>query len=218
MQSIPNGIVTGRGGLVAYVGAADLFDCYLEQLTGGVVKPLTAQEALAQSGARAVLDGPMFKIVGEGGYASARAFRLDYRVQSEVGTEDGGDATNARGITLSIVEGVAIVRGGDDPHPAARVAVQLYPTLVRNGKTVASRELNREHTWRAGVAVLSDGRIALAVAPGTMRGFAGALREQLGAVDAGYGDGGGSTRLLLDDGRVFGSRENRRVASWLLLR
>jgi len=174
-----------------------------------VVSGATVRTSGPPAGVLAALDGPMFAAIGSG-----RA-RIKYRHYDQ---DAGVDlpTTDPSGLTVSVVDGAAVVRDGATVVRGAKVAVQLYPSLVRGGAVVARADINRERVWRAALCVLRDGRLAFAVAVGSMVAFARALAD-LGAVDAGYTDGGSSTRLQTD-GDAYGSSRPRAVASWLVVR
>lgn len=183
-------------------------------------RPHTAAEVLDLCPeAEALIDGPMFHL-GEGAaeYATYRVGELDYRyVDTQDGdAADGGAATDRKGVTLNIVPpGLAVWFDGDHVAAGALTAVQLYPTLVRAGRVVASGTINRAKVWRAGVGTIGDD-VVFAVGIASMAEFAAWLLL-LGCREAGYTDGGGSTRLCVREHGVpsAGSRENRRVPSWL---
>jgi hypothetical protein len=84
---------------------------------------------------------------------------------------------------------------------------------VLDGSVVTSPDIDYDVVWRAGLAAMADGSMALAVMQSSMDDFARAL-QGAGAVQAGYTDGGGSAALVTPDG-VAGSSEGRRVATWL---
>lgn len=212
-----------EGGLIWLPFAASQLGCWEDPAGAHQARPHTAAEALLRNpDALAALDGPMFEVTDRAHprYRDYATGRLDYRLYESEGIavdDDGGTRTDGRGITLSVVGGVAQVLDGDCVALHARAAVQLYPTLIRHKAVVAGERVNRDAVWRAGVAVLGDGSLAFAVMRASMRAFAQALLAK-GAVDAGYTDGGGSARLQLASGRWWGSTENRRVLSWLLVR
>lgn len=175
---------------------------------------------------QAALDGPMFDRCDSGligtdaeRYAASQCARILYaHFDRESGlnipsTEPGS------GITIGVREnGEAFSVSGGVVPADARTAVQLFPTLVRDGQVIVSNDGNNaERNWRAGMGVLRDGRLAFAVMNGaSMPVFAQALIDA-GFVSAGYSDGGGSTSLITPGARV-GSSEGRRVASFLVAR
>lgn len=120
-------------------------------------------------------------------------------------------------MTISVVNGEAFVTSGSTIARGADVAVQLYPSLVRNGQNIASRSTDAERTWRAALVMLDKKTLAFAIGQRvSMYEFAEALIAA-GARDAGYTDGGGSTSLWSKANATrFGSAENRAVPSWLV--
>lgn len=209
--------MSGRGFVTHVLEPAQL-GVWVDPAPGGREVPHTAREALAAlPQAVAVLDGPMFRIADPAhpDYRRYRAGKIDYHVVDRaLGIEDdGGSATDTRGITLSVLGNAAFVAKGDRVAEGADVAVQLYPSLIENGVVVASPSVNADEVWRAGVGLRADGKLILAVGRGTMRWFAEQLAAA-GATQAGYTDGGGSTRLETRE-RFWGSTENRRVVCWL---
>jgi hypothetical protein len=170
--------------------------------------------ALQRSGAVAVLDGAMFRVRDGRGYREGGDAQLEYRAADGSGLEhDGGAATDARGVTIGVAGGYAYALDGDQVPVGSTCAVQLYPALVRGGVNVANPRVNRALVWRAGLCAMRDGQLAFAVGRMSMHAFAETL-VTLGAEDAGYTDGGGSTCLLTREGR-WGSREDRPVATYL---
>lgn len=183
-------------------------------------RPHTAAEVLDLCpAAEAVLDGPMFHVADR--YANYETYKvgvLDYRyIDTQDGdTADGGALTDRKGCTLSIVPpGVSLWFDGDHVAPGALAAVQFYPALVRAGRVVASAQVNRSKVWRAGIGSINED-VVFAVGVATMSDFAHWMLL-LGCTEAGYTDGGGSARLAVREQGVpsAGSRENRRVPSWL---
>ncbi len=170
----------------------------------------TAQEALdAVPGALIALDGPMYRETGTG--------RGDpqYALLDRTAGLDEPSERSASGISLGIVDGRWAVRPGGVLPTGSKTGVQLYPTLVLDGQVQSTAAHDQGREWRAGVAALRDGRILFATGQMAMADFARELLA-LGAVHAGYTDGGGSARLVARDGTWRGSRENRAVPSWLL--
>lgn len=182
------------------------------------VQRITAQQALENDPSiSAVLDGPMYDDVG-----STDAV-LDYGYFDRVAHIEEPGMRPRSGITLLVNtdgsvryddQGSAIPdRLSDD----TLVAVQLYPALLLDRENATNRTQNTSTDWRAGLAYMDDGQLALAVMRAPMWEFAEALRSA-GAVHAGYTDGGGSTLLQTARGEHRGSSENRAVASWLGIR
>lgn len=173
----------------------------------------------------AILDGPMFGLVGGGtDYQNARAARLSYRYFDQRRGIDTASSYPERGATLSVGgDGVASWSQGAREVRGAVFAVQGYPELVRAGANVASERNDRDATGRAGFGVLSDGRVFFAAGRSGMREFAAALLAvEVGGArvrDAVYTDGGGSTVLALrGPGGVILAQglEGRRLPSYLL--
>lgn len=190
---------------------------WAEPLSASHTKPHSPSEALAMSGAKAVLDGPMFEHCsgGDSDVTSQCDVIRFLQFDASRGLSFGGDSPRA-GVTISVVGGRAVAASGASPASGASVAVQLYPALVLGGRNVASNAsgTNGNSEGRAGLAILSDGRVAFCDGFLDMEGFANALIS-VGATDAGYTDGGGSTALWLEDGTMYGASEHRRVATWL---
>jgi len=211
--------ILSAGGLSYVRFPASQMGVYLDNIGDNLAKPHTAAEVLALCPeAEAVLDGPMFEIAdGTGEYAKYKKGKLDYRYLDthDGDNASGGTATDRKGCTLSIVGGVPGWSDGDSVAPGSSVAIQFYPTLVRQGVVVASATVNTSKVWRAGVGSIGND-IVFAVMVGTMAEFAIALLA-LGCLDAAYGDGGGSARLAVREAGVpsRGSSENRRVPSWI---
>lgn len=173
----------------------------------------------------AILDGPMFGLVGGGtDYARARAARLSYRYFDARRNIDTASSYPERGATLSVGgDGAASWSQGAREVRGAVFAVQGYPELVRSGANVASERNDRDAVGRAGFGVLSDGRVFFAVGRAGMREFAAELLavQVAGArvVDAAYTDGGGSTVLALrGPGGVIVAEglDGRRLPAYLL--
>lgn len=117
------------------------------------------------------------------------------------------------GATVAVVDGVAQVHRG--AFEGAPVAVQGYPSLVFEGAVTTSPDIDAETVGRVALAVMRDGRVALAVATLPMDRFARALRDA-GATFAVYLDGGSSTWLRTSD-HTHGS-SGRRLPSFVVLR
>jgi len=192
----------------------------------GVVVPDTAATARtvleANPRADAVLDGPMFATArGEGGYDTFQHGTVEYLLLDAARGVAVPSQHPERGLTVSVRDGVAYVADGASVPAGATVAVQGYPTLVRNGVSVASTARDTERVGRAALGVFRDGRVVLASGVGAMAAFAERLAA-LGVRDAVYTDGGGSTGLVVrgPDGVLVGSDaddpDGRRVPSWLV--
>jgi hypothetical protein len=202
-----------RGALTLVAFPPSALRLALDSTAPGRVKYKRASEVLAsRPSALAVLDGPMY---GPGG-------RLLYKHFDKAAGVDEPGVNPGRGVIIRVLEnGTAVAsseaRPTDLPAPgAARVAVQLQPELVRDGRAVASGKGNlSERVWRAALCILADGRLAFAVMVASMPDFAAAL-VAAGATAAGYTDGGGSGEITLRSGERYGHKEDRAVASWLV--
>lgn len=144
--------------------------------------------------AKAVAAAPMFGRTGSvncGGGIKPCTKLIDL----ENGVEFAGSSRLAsRGITLSIVNGRAVVKPGNVVEPQASVAVQLYPTLVQGGRNVGSGEVESSV---AGLGVTADGRlVSVVAASGSLRQLADELIRR-GAIAAGYTDAGSSAALYV---------------------
>lgn len=202
------------------------FGLYAQPLNAdGSVAPHTAAEALAASGASAVLDGPMFHLCGgQSGYRTASCAKLDYlHFDPAAGLDFAGSPSTAGegGVVIVTSSGTAEALAARERQNVRRtfdlrVGVQLYPWLVARGEPApqSTAGSNGNAEWRAALGILRDGRMAFAVGAYSMPDFAARL-ARAGFVSAGYTDGGGSTRLQLADGTYRGAGEDRRVASWM---
>lgn len=195
-------------------------------LAPGQATPLTSSEALARDpSVAAVLDGPMFrKCAGQpDDYRTYTCAQLEYRLLDRRAGVDVPTQHPARGFTLSVTpDGRASVADGAAVAEGAVFAAQGYPQMVRRGTAhrMSDAGSNDERVWRAGWGLLSDGMVILAVANQTMQQFADALAAlslagNVRVTDFVYGDGGGSGRLVVRDGQMAGSSENRRVPVWI---
>lgn len=196
----------------------------------GHVVPTTAAEALAATGALAVLDGPMFELCGAVSgatqveqYRNATCAKLQaLHIDPRRGLRTVGvPSTDGWGGVLSIESGhpvasLAMNRAQFLQTLDLDVAVQLRPTLVADGDALSQSTAGSNTTaeWRAACGILADSRLAFAIGVFSMQEFANRL-ARAGFGRAWYTDGGGSTRIELADGTHFGASENRRVASWL---
>lgn len=187
----------------------------------GQVVPSSASEALVATDAEWVLDGTMFNLCdAPPGATEAQRYAASQCARPRFGLYDAARGIDipsgapAEGLTIgSYGDGSSFVVDGYTKPDGARVAVQLFPALVRGGNIVASGSVDTTAEWRAALASMNDGTLALAVAPASMLGFASALKAA-GVRDAGYTDGGGSARLA-SASAVHGASENRRVAFWI---
>lgn len=188
-----------------------------DPIDAGSAVPHTPGEALSLSGADAVLDGPMFANCSSSTYAGSSCAVVRFeQYDAGRGTSFTG-SSSGDGLTIALVDGRAVASDGASIPEGASVAIQCYPALVRNGQVVASNGpgTNGNAEQRAAVCIMSDGRVALATGAMDMVSFATVLAA-VGAVDAGYTDGGGSTALWLSDGQRFGASEQRKVATWVV--
>jgi len=190
---------------------------------GNGATPIKPIDILNASGAVAALNGPMFGVCpgqnlprGNAQYGVSSCDTLQYFEY------DAGQSLNvqglyaSRGITISVVNGEATATSGGSFPSDASVAVQLYPALIDNGHIVASQDKDTDRVWRSGLAILSTGQLMFAVGQMSMYDFASSLAD-LGAIYAGYTDGGGSTAMVAS-GEFAGSSEGRPVPSWLIVR
>lgn len=184
--------------------------------------PIASFDVLAQAGAVAALDGPMFRHCagqnlppGNAAYALSQCGYPEFLVYDASTVSYEGENPN-EGITISIANGRASVARGARLAPNAQVAVQLFPTLVFEGAVeVSNSGTNANAERRAALAIFPD-RLAFIVGASDMISFARAIRD-LGAIAAGYTDGGGSTSLITPQG-YYGAGEHRRVPTWLIVR
>lgn len=211
------------GPLWLYVFDPSTLGVWADPQGGANVAPHASADAVRFSGAQAVLDGPMFgHATADGNDATSPSDRVEYG-QADAARGISFDSTRpSDGATISVVNGVASASDGWSPASGASAAVQGYPAMIRGGQNVAVAQgynavgHNGDPVDRAGLAILSDGRLAFVIAPYgiDMEGFATAA-QAAGAVELVYGDGGGSGSLHLADGTYHGSSEHRRVATWL---
>lgn len=182
-------------------------------------RPCTASEALAAvPSAFVVLDGVMFSNCDPAarGYGDSRCGDPTYLLlDRSTGLHEPSERADV-GMTISIVGCRAVAKPGAAVATGASVAVQGYPTLVRDG--VARRfsdDASMRTTWRAGFGITRSGHVVLAIAYMQLGEFAEWARS-IGATDFVYSDGGGSGRMQWRDGRWVGSTEDRRVPSFLV--
>jgi len=192
----------------------------------GQYTPVRLSEVMADPLTLAALDGPMFHNCDAGAsYASSdcvnpRFAELDKGV-AILEPSDRGEA--AIGVYLSVVDGRAEWSVSGPINTQASVGVQMYPSLVIDGRvpSLSVTGSNGQREGRAGVLGFANGEIAFAVGTDTLAGF-GQRCRQTGAVWGGYTDGGGSTALAMrnEDGTVrkWGASENRPVAVFLVAR
>ncbi len=205
---------------IVYFAPAEL-GIYTKSVAGGFA-PISPATILRDADALAALNGPMFDVCGgqslprgNAEYAVSRCDVLEYRHQD--GSLQAPGVYPDRGMTFSVLgDGSVRVLHGDHAVQGAKVAIQTYPSLVQDGRSVVASSSNTDIVWRSALVRLRDGRMAFAVMIATMSSFADALVDA-GALDAGYTDGGGSTAAVTVDGRA-GSSEGRPVPSWLVVR
>lgn len=192
-----------------------MLSLYSDVINGASAVPHDVSEALRNSGAEAVLDGPMFeKSDPSKPYSQQTSGTVEYRHYDLSGGINIPTSYPSRGITISVMpDGSTQAGNGSAVPPGARVSVQLYPALVING--AVQHVTDNGAASRAALVVLRDGRMAFAAGPSMqLSDFAQALAES-GALYAGYTDGGGSTSLA-STGFYTGSSEHRKVLTWLL--
>ena len=187
--------------------------------------PKTTEELVRQfPGIVAALDGSMFDYAaGEphdyGSYRrGVNRFAMFYPPRGI----DYGGLTPRDGVTLGVLaSGRTYAKRGNTHEPGSMWAAQFFPPLVFDG-VVTPTLSDVDNNKRAGVGFLRDGKAFLAVAPSmSMPEFARTLRD-MGAVNAGYSDGGGSAALYADvegDGvpEYTYNLRGRRVISWVTI-
>lgn len=161
----------------------------------------------------ALLDGPMFSVPGGEGYGTYGLANLKYRYLDRGRGIDVPSEFPSRGGTVSVVNGQAFYKNGDAIENGATLAIQGYPSIVENGRNVASTRNDTNTTGRSAVGIFRDGRIAFAVGTFSMREFANRL-IQIGILNAAYTDGGSSTALF-GPGVSIGLRA-RRLPAYLI--
>lgn len=193
---------------------------YAKPVAGGFA-PVSPATILRDADAVAALNGPMFDVcsgqaipAGNAGYARSVCDVLEYRHQD--GAVQARGSYPSRGMTFSVMGDSVVVQHGDQAVAGAKVAIQGYPPLVDSGQNVAMYSPNVDTVWRSALALMRDGRLALAIGNMPMPLFAARLLEA-GATYAAYTDGGGSTALVTESG-ITGSSEHRPVPSWLVVR
>lgn len=119
------------------------------------------------------------------------------------------------GMLLAVKDGKAAVASTGAIPSGVDVAVQLYPSLVRGGRSVASRSNDTERTWRAALVLLDKNTLAFVIGQSlSMYEFAERLIAA-GAREAGYTDGGNSGTLWTPSA-TFGAGNARAVPSFLV--
>ena len=195
----------------------------------GQTIPMRGVGALALDHAAVLAaNGPMFDNCsgqpslppGNAAYAASHCSVLRYRGvdRSRSINAPGTPGASLDGMTISVVGGRAVATVANVVPPGASVAVQLYPALLSNGHVLATADRDTDRVQRAGLFIMADGRLGLAMGPGlSMLSFANAAKLN-GALSGGYTDGGGSARWALRDGTWYGASEDRPVASWIVIR
>lgn len=118
------------------------------------------------------------------------------------------------GVTLSIVGGKATAAQGSAVAPGASVAVQLYPTLVWNGRPSGGGS----ESSVAGLGLLQNGRLLYLVASGGSLADLAAEFVRRGAVAAGYTDAGSSAALYVRGSGWKGVHARApKLPGWLLV-
>ena len=225
-------MIDHRAGLTIYPFAPSELGLYAKSPDAdGRVVPSTAAEAIAATGARAVLDGPMFELCGTvTGATQIEQYRTATCAKLQALHYDRARGLNVVGVPSTAGNGLVLLAtetGTIEVDPSTnrtqvaqtldlRVAVQLRPWMVRGGRALGQSTAgsNGSAEWRAALGQLADGQLALAIGAYAMQDFANRL-VAAGFVEAGYTDGGGSTRIELASGEHYGAGENRRVASWI---
>lgn len=194
----------------------------------GQTIPIRGIGALAlDHAALLVANGPMFDNCsgqnlppGNASYAHSHCSILRFRAtdRSRDLNAPGAARVSLNGMTISVVGGRAVATVANIVPAGATVSVQLCPPLLSNGHVLATPDRDTDHVYRAGLFIMADGRLGLAMGPGlSMLSFTNAARLN-GAVTGGYLDGGGSARWALRDGTWYGASEDRPVASWIVIR
>ncbi len=185
--------------------------------------PCYALEAAAlYPKALGLLDGPMFGFcAGEPhSYPSYQCGATQTALHDGwTGATQRGSMPRAGGTLVRRGSRATVVSGLPDPATlsGADLVLQARPELVRDGVVVASASIDGDATRRAAVALLGPDVAALVVSrPMGNHAFAVALQRLLGATEALYTDGGGSTELLVAGRPVGGTTgRSRRVPSFV---
>lgn len=220
-------VLSERDGLVLVEFDPATLGIFAKPTSSERYEPVTLSDAMWDQDVLAALDGPMFGNCDPGSsYATSNCADPRFaQLDQSVGVSDPPNRGEENsGVSVSIVDGLAIWSGGSGFDRRATVGVQMYPALVMDGEIQATRATgsNADRVKRAAVAGLANGRLAFCYAIDTMAGFARRIRDA-GAVWAGYTDGGGSTALGYRDPqtgavRRFISSEDRPVAMFLVAR
>ncbi len=190
--------------------------------TPGQFTSLDPATALAQSGAAAVMDGPIYTSCDQSASDDVSTCGIpNFMVfDSNSGVSAPGLSSNSSsGVTISVVNGQASASPGNSPAGGAQVAVQCSITLVQNGQV--SPTSSPFSGWMAALAILSPTQLAFCVGPmGSMTAFANALIA-VGATDAGYTDGSYSTAIGVAGDQIYGPLRSdgthRQVPTWLVV-
>lgn len=124
----------------------------------------------------------------------------------------------AEGMTIAVVDGVASGTYGGIMPPRATVAVQTWPSLVRDGVAVPhDTPANRERVWRVGMGVGRDGRIVVVMLVGSLLALSQRMVVE-GVLNGGYLDGGSSLAAEARGvfRRVHTPPSGSRVPGWVL--
>lgn len=193
-----------------------------------VTRPRTTREFLAQQPqVLAACNGPMFDYCRS---ERTRTYAGYQCASSKTALFDPGHNVNLPGhtpedgITLYVMpDGSSGSRRGAHWPEGARLAIQFYPTLVRDGRPTEGLS-NLEPNTRSAVARLADGRFAMVVGTGIGNpAFAQALaRESFDGArvtDAGYTDGSGSSALWAKASSTSSALSfnvgGRRIVAWI---
>jgi hypothetical protein len=220
--------VTPHGSARLFTFDADRFALGVRPIAGrepGIVEPIAPADALKlDPRAVAAFNGPQFAFApgdghrgddGDQGYRTAKFYRATMLHRDIARGIDIPSSAPDEGITIAVVNGKAGHLAHANVPDDATVAIQLYPALVFAGKPVDVREY-ADRTGRGALLLMPDGRI------GVIGGAMGmhALRDlcvAVGAVAAGYLDGGGSWCDEVVGAGVYGGVLHRRVASYVLV-
>jgi hypothetical protein len=182
-------------------------------------RPLKASDVMARAPrVGAALNGSMFDYCpGQPhDYVRATCDKVEYLTRDKLHRSlDVRSSYAGRGMTISVTDGRATAHAGASAPATAPVAIQLYPALVTGGRDVTNPQVDVDRTWRSAMGIDRQGRIVFLVGQGSMTDLAQEL-IRLGVVDAGYTDGGGSTRLALRGRPEVGHSENRKVPLWIV--
>lgn len=164
----------------------------------------------------AVAAGPMFGRTGSkrcGGGSTACTRQLDVTLGVD---EPGCRCTQQDGLTFSVVANTLFARRYAEVAFGARVAVQLYPTLVWEGEPSRSKQVLSSV---AGLGVRRDGKLVSLVAGRATLGALAAAFVAEGCYAAGYTDAGPSAALWLPSGTgiYLGAHgANPKLPTWLV--